>query len=291
MKARWPWALAGVVLGTTLALWRFAPAAWVASAVASASNGQVQLADARGTVWRGSAVMVLSGGSGSQNAAALPGRLLWRLHWRGGEFELRAWQACCLVDELRLRIVPGIGRTTLHLQPTTTMVSGPSGVPTAPAATSTAPIAHWPAQWLVGLGAPWNTLQLGGVVRLASPGLTVESAQGRLSFTGRAELQIEGLSSRLSTLDTLGDYRLAIDGQPQAGGSALLTLSTLRGPLQLSGSGQWGAGAAQGGGSSASSGLRFRGEARAAPGAEGALNNLLNVIGRRQGAISLLSIG
>ena len=36
---------------------------------------------------------------------------------------------------------------------------------------------------------------------------------------------------------------------------------------------------------------RFRGEARADTGAEGALNNLLNVIGRRQGAISLLSIG
>lgn len=288
MKARWPWAIAGIVLGATVGLWRFAPAAWVAQAVASASAGQVQLGDARGTVWRGSAVLMLSGGAGSQNAAALPGRLLWRLHWRGGEFELRAWQACCLVDELRVRIVPGFRRTTLHLQPTTSMVSGSTGTAAAPAAPLT-PIAHWPAQWLTGLGAPWNTLQLGGVVRLASPGLTVESAQGRLSFSGHAELQLEGLSSRLSTLDTLGDYRLTIDGQPQAGGSALLTLSTLKGPLLLTGSGQWG----QGGPAAtpAGAGLHFRGEARADAGAEGALNNLLNVIGRRQGAISLLSIG
>jgi general secretion pathway protein N len=37
--------------------------------------------------------------------------------------------------------------------------------------------------------------------------------------------------------------------------------------------------------------MRFRGEARAAEGQEAALANLLNIIGRRQGATSLISIG
>jgi general secretion pathway protein N len=37
--------------------------------------------------------------------------------------------------------------------------------------------------------------------------------------------------------------------------------------------------------------LRFRGEATAAEGDEGALDNLLNIIGRRQGARSVISIG
>ena len=37
--------------------------------------------------------------------------------------------------------------------------------------------------------------------------------------------------------------------------------------------------------------LRFRGEAQAAPGSETALNNLLNIIGRRQGARSVITIG
>jgi general secretion pathway protein N len=50
--------------------------------------------------------------------------------------------------------------------------------------------------------------------------------------------------------------------------------------LQLSGSGQW-----------AGSRLRFNGEARSADGAQGALDNLLNIIGRRQGARSIISIG
>ena len=36
---------------------------------------------------------------------------------------------------------------------------------------------------------------------------------------------------------------------------------------------------------------RFRGEATAEPGSESALNNLLNIIGKRQGASSVISIG
>ena len=57
-------------------------------------------------------------------------------------------------------------------------------------------------------------------------------------------------------------------------------LSTQTGALQLSGSGQLGP-----------SGMRFRGEARAGAGAEQALANLLNIIGRRDGARSLISVG
>ncbi|RYY92801.1 MAG: type II secretion system protein N, partial [Comamonadaceae bacterium] len=37
--------------------------------------------------------------------------------------------------------------------------------------------------------------------------------------------------------------------------------------------------------------LRFDGEASAAPGREDALSNLLNIIGRRDGARSLITLG
>jgi general secretion pathway protein N len=60
----------------------------------------------------------------------------------------------------------------------------------------------------------------------------------------------------------------------------LLSLSTQDGPLQLTGSGTWGPG-----------GVKFRGEARSATGDEAALSNLLNIIGRRDGARSIISIG
>ena len=67
------WAIAGAVVGAAVALVAFAPAAWLARWVAAVSGERVLLADARGTVWAGSAVAVLTGGPGSRDASALPG--------------------------------------------------------------------------------------------------------------------------------------------------------------------------------------------------------------------------
>ena len=275
------WVALGLLVGGVTGLLAFAPATWLASAVASATSQQLLLTDARGTVWRGDAVLVLSGGEGSRAAVALPGRLSWRMQWQGSDIELQAQQACCLNDNFRLRVAPGLGRVTLRLMP----VQGAVG--------------QWPVSLLAGLGAPWNTLQLGGVMRLHSSGAVLDSAQGRLAYSGHAELRVDGLSSRLSSLPTLGSYSLAVDGQAQAGDSAALTLTTTRGPLLLSGAGQWGGGGGVGnavgaGGAAGHTRLRFRGEARVAPDAPEAVNalsNLLNVIGRREGALSILSIG
>lgn len=259
------WAIGGAVLGTIGALIAFAPAAWLASAVSSASNQTLLLADARGTVWNGSATALLTGGPDSRDAAALPGRLHWTLGWRGFGLELRLRQPCCLPQPLAIAMRPGFGRFSMTLLP-------PAGGGEASG--------HWPAAWLAGLGTPWNTLQLGGDLRLASPGLTIERVQGRWRFDGRAALELSGLSSRVSTVDPLGSYRLTLAGDPAAPGAATLNLTTLDGALQLTGSGAWGP-----------SGLRFRGEASAQPGDEAALNNLLNIIGRRNGARSVISIG
>jgi len=254
---------AGVVLGALLALVVFAPAAWLAGGVASATGQRLLLSDARGTVWRGSAVLVLTGGADSRDAAALPGRLEWRIGLAGMALAVSARHECCLNGELQLRVEPGIGRVRLTL-PAADGVRG-----------------QWPASWLAGLGTPWNTLQLGGWMKLASPGLTAEAVQGRWRLDGSAELQLDDMSSRLSTLPRLGSYRIGIASAGDGGaGGAGISLATIEGPLQLSGSGQWAAG-----------GVRFRGEARADQGAETALNNLLNLIGRRQGALSVISIG
>ena len=58
------------------------------------------------------------------------------------------------------------------------------------------------------------------------------------------------------------------------------TLQRPEGPLRLQGEGQW-----------TGARLRFRGTAQADGGQEAALANLLNIIGRRQGALSVISIG
>ncbi len=256
------WGLWGAAVGALIALLLFAPAAWLASAVASATGERVLLSDARGTVWSGSAVLVLTGGADSRDANSLPGRLQWTLAPRPTGFELRARHACCLNGAVGLLLRPGFGR--MH------------GTLLAPADW----VGQWPSSLLAGLGTPWNTLQLGGAVRLTTPGLAFEQVQGRLRLEGELNVELLDVSSRLSTLDTLGNYRLTLTGDPATPGTSQLLLSTLGGALQLNGTGTWGPG-----------GVRFRGEATSAMEDEAALNNLLNIIGRRSGARSVISIG
>jgi general secretion pathway protein N len=97
----------------------------------------------------------------------------------------------------------------------------------------------------------------------------------------RGTLQMDALAmaSRLSTLRPLGSYRLQLDGGA-LGNPPRLRLQTLEGSLQMQGEGEW-----------AGRGWRFRGEASAADGSEAALSNLLNILGRRAGARSVISLG
>lgn len=259
-SARWSiWgAVIGVLIGTVI----FAPATWLASAVAWGSGQRFLLAEAKGSVWNGSALAVLTGGPGSRDAATLPGRLSWQIRPSWNRLELRLRQACCLERDLVVTIKPGLGRFEVVL---------PS---------SAQAIGQWPAAWLAGLGTPFNTMQLGGALRLTSTGMTLESVQGRWRVVGGLDFDLLGVSSRLSTLDTLGSYRFSVRGGAASGDTATLTLDTLEGALRLTGSGQW-----------AGARVRFRGEASAAEGQESALNNLLNIIGRRQGSQSVISIG
>jgi general secretion pathway protein N len=266
---RWGWF--GGAVGLFIGLLLFAPAAWLAAAVAGQTGQRLLLADATGTVWNGSARVVLTGGAGSRDASALPGRLHWTLRPALTGLKLRATQDCCLVGAPQLRLRPGFSRAALTLSADAPAAGGTDAGPQA--------VGRWPAAWLAGLGTPWNTLQLEGQLELAARDFQVEQVDGRLRFGGAAQLDLLGVSSRLATLQPLGDYRLGLTATP-AGDGAGLSLVTRQGALQLSGNGQWSA-----------NGLRFRGEARAAEGTEAALDNLLNIIGRRQGARSVIAIG
>ena len=256
------WAIAGGLLGIVIALIVYAPAAWLASAVASATQQRLLLADARGTLWSGSAVAVVTGGEGSRDATSLPGRLGWTMRWRGLGLELQLQHACCLNGNVALQVSPGFGRTSYTLVP-------PSGW-----------VGQWPTALLGGLGTPWNTMQLGGTVRLVSPGIRIDSVQGRMVVDGKADVELVNVSSRLSTLESLGSYRLGLTGDAANPGISKLLLTTQDGALQLSGDGTVGP-----------AGVRFRGEARARALEEAALSNLLNIIGRRDNARSVISIG
>jgi general secretion pathway protein N len=251
----WSWAVAGGVAGLLFAVIANAPARWLAAGVAQLSKGQVLLSETRGTVWGGSARLVLTGGAGSTDSAALPGRVAWELHPRFNGFAALLYADCCTPRPVNLRARWNFSRFALQV--------GDS-------------VSRWPASVAAGLGTPWNTLQLDGELRLSTQGLSVEWSAGRPVIAGRAELVASRLASRLSTLRPMGSYRITLQG----GTSAKLQLETVEGSLQLSGQGEW-----------VGQRLRFRGEATAAPDREGALGNLLNIIGRRSGPRSIISIG
>ena len=245
----------GALLGLVYALMLFAPARWLTGTIERASEGHLVLAEARGTVWSGSAQLSLTGGAGSTDAVALPSRVDWKLRLGPTGLVAQLETECCTSRPLILRIRPQWGGNEIQVADAQT---------------------QWPAALLAGLGTPWNTLQLDGNLLLETRGLSVEWVEGRLSIAGRAELTAQRMSSRLSTLRPMGSYRMTLLG----GDTPTLTVDTLEGSLNLSGQGQW-----------VGSRLRFSGAASAAPEREEALANLLNIIGQRSGPRSIITIG
>ena len=251
----WYWAALGAVLGLLGATLLWAPAIWVQRAVFAATDGRLVLHDSQGTLWHGSAQLGVSGGPGSRDAARLPGRVQWDLGLGLSGLQLALQADCCTAQAQRLTLMPGLRNWTLKV------AAGES---------------TWPAELLAGLGTPWNTVQLQGPLQLKTPGLTVVSSVDRIHVDGSLSMDLPGLSSRLSTLRPLGSYRLQLQGGEQT----MLELRTLEGGLQLQGTGQWTA-----------AHLRFVGEARADPAHEAELSNLLNIMGRRDGARSVITLG
>lgn len=251
----WGWALLGSGVGLAMALLFFAPAAWLGTALTAASTGRLQLVDASGSVWTGSARLIMTGGEGSRDAVALPGRVDWRIRpaWAGLNVMLNA--ACCTPIPLQARLRLGWQTQGIEIDNA---------------------VSQWPAELLAGLGTPFNTVQLAGTLSLGTQQLVLRRFEGRLTFTGTAQLQALAISSRLSTIRPMGSYQLLLSG----GAAPALVLGTLSGALNLSGNGSW-----------VGARMRFNGVATVEPELQGAFTNLLNIIGRRQGAQSIITIG
>ena len=125
-------------------------------------------------------------------------------------------------------------------------------------------------------------MQAEGALQLSTQQLTWQHIAGQAQLQGQAQLELQHMSTRLSTLKPLGSYRVVVlgTGASTAGDTMRLTLDTVEGSLKLQGQGQWRNGH-----------LQFNGEASSEPDAEAALSNLLNILGQRRGAKSILKLG
>jgi len=232
-----------------LAILIWAPSAWLASWVDQLSEHQILLLRPSGTLWSGQAQLSLSAGSGSKGALSLPSPITWRVSSRwDAPIEVSLNALCCFATPLVL---------SLHWQHSTWALQ--LGEPQI----------TLPTPWLQGLGAPWNTLALRGMLHIQGHNVSLEWDKTGFKLLGSLEFNLDQLSSRLSTLEPLGSYQLQILG----GESTQIVLKTRpNSHLLLSGQGRLEQGV-----------IHFDGLASTALGDEMALSNLLNVLGQRQG--------
>lgn len=231
----------------------FFPASWVSALVESRTGGRLTLGDAQGTLWRGSAFI---GGAAGNNGAVtplLPGRFAWRITPLAliGMVEVQLDNPQALAQPLTFKG----SWSQWQLSPSALLL---------------------PAEGLSGLGAPLNTLAPSGVMRLSWSSLALALDGQQLAVTGRTTLEMSDMASRLAPIRPLGSYALALDWRGQ---QAALTLSSVKGPLLLSGSGNLNRGR-----------LNFSGQAEAAKGYEETLASLLNLLGPRRPGTNAIAL-
>jgi general secretion pathway protein N len=254
------WAVLGAVLGVLLATILFAPAAWLGKALTMGSQGRVVLNEPMGTVWKGSGQLVLSGGAGSKDATTLPGRIHWRLKpTLSLMLRVLVDADCCTTQSVDILVSPSFSGVSAAVQPSQST---------------------WPASLLMGLGAPFNTLKLEATLKLNTEMLAVEWLNQQLKIEGKAVLDVLDASTQLSTLRPVGSYRLSFLGNSGSATAPSVKLETINGSLLLTGNGQF-----------TGNRWRFNGEASAAAGFEAALSNFLDILGRRVGPRSIITVG
>ena len=238
------WLLAGIV-SIALTLMVFCPAAWMAALVESQTAGRLTLGDAQGTLWRGSAFIGGAPSGADPITPLLPGRFAWRLSPMVllGQLDMDLENADALSQPVRLTGTWNQWRV------------------------SQAEVAL-PAERLAGLGAPLNTIQPSGRMQLSWTPLQLTRQGGAIDVNGTMTLRMNDIASRLSPIKPLGAYQLIMDWRGQ---QAQLALTTIKGPMLLSGNG-----------SLANGRLQFSGKAEAEAGQEERLANLLNLLGQRR---------
>jgi general secretion pathway protein N len=233
-------------LSVAMSVLAFAPATWLGQFLEMQSTGRLALIDADGSLWHGSALLGAASSTDGAVTPLLPGRFAW---------QLSPW--LLLIGRIDLQLAnPQSLSQPVHLSGSWQQWHvGAASV-------------LLPAERLAILGAPLNTLAPSGRMRLVWNDLNINVNDDALQLHGVTTLELDDMGSRLSPVNPLGSYRMRMTWQ---GTQAPLTLTSVRGPLLLQGSGTIHNGR-----------LQFSGSAEAASGQEEKLANLLNLLGQRR---------
>lgn len=245
--------IVSVALATALAI---APATWLDALAASLTQGRLRLAEANGTVWRGSGRLVwVDTGESAQTRMSLAGVALpGRVHWQIAPLPLLLGMVEATISfdgmaqpvalqgswrEMRL----GNGRLDL------------------------------PRIELAALGSPWNTVRPAGAMMLSWSNILL----GPQRIEGGVIIELRNVASALSAVRPLGNYRIELQAQ---GTQATIAMRTLDGALTLTGEG-----------SANPRGFSFVARARPADASDTRLQGLLGLVGSRDGDQTVIRIG
>jgi general secretion pathway protein N len=238
------WLLVGIA-SVALTITIFFPATWVTDMVEEQTAGRLTLGDAHGTLWSGSAFIGGAASGSDPVTPLLPGRFSWRLS-----------------PMVLLGIVDAEVENDAVLSQPIKVEGDWHQCQVSPGAISL------PMERLAALGAPLNTVRPSGQMLLSWELLQLTQENEIIEVVGSMNLEINDLASRLSPIKPLGSYNLALAWH---GTQADLTLKTIKGPMLLNGSGEFGNGH-----------LQFSGTAQAEAGQEQRLANFLNLLGQRR---------
>ena len=238
------WLLAGTA-SIALTMLIFFPATWMVAMIEKQTAGRLTIGDARGTLWRGSAFIGGAAGGSDPVTPLLPGRFSWQL------------SPMVLLGSVDAKL-----ENPEALSQPISVTGNWHQWQVSPAAILLT------AERLAALGAPLNTVQPSGQMRLSWEPLQLERQNGKIEVTGSMNLELNDIASRMSPIKPLGSYDLALDWR---GTQAAVTLKTVKGPMLLSGSGMFSDGR-----------LQFSGKAEAEAGQDERLANFLNLLGQRR---------
>lgn len=238
------WIAAGCVAVFVTVLF-FLPAAWMAPIIEQQTGGRLTLGDAQGSLWNGSAFVGAAPSARDPVTPLLPGRFAWRLSPMVllGRVDAEVQNSAALSQPITIRG----SWSQWEVSPSSILL---------------------PAERLASLGAPLNTIQPSGQMRLKWNTLQLQRQGNRVDMLGSMNLEMSDIASRLSPIKPLGAYNLAFDWRGQ---QADVALATQKGPLLLNGKGRLVNGR-----------LQFSGVAEAEAGFEERLANLLNLLGQRR---------
>jgi len=258
-----------VALGLVVALATMlvtAPASLVDLAQQRTTDGRVRLADATGSIWNGQGRVVLvdvttianreQQGGAPRGAVSLPGVVIpGTIRWEVSALPLiiGRLQASASHESMAKPVV--IAGNASRLQ-----ITGGS--------------LQLPDVNLARLGSPWTTVRPTASLAVTWQPIVLENGR----FNGQAVLELRDVASALTPVRPLGAYRIDIDG---TGTASVIRMSSLDGPLRLSGQGTW----------TPATGLRFTAYAEADEAERLRLQSLLGLLGRRDGTRTMIKIG